>query len=290
MFCEDDPDELHRRLDAITRNNEIEFGDLGDLSYTSRTGDDNVLMTFGYEGRGELTQLFFEILDAAKQFGAQLIIIDTAADTFGGNENVRGQVRQFISAALGRMAQEIDGAVVLCAHPSLTGLRSGEGTGGSTAWSNSVRSRLYLCRPETDNEAVSDYDARILSRRKSNYAGIGDDIRMRWMNGEFTVEGSSAGGGIVASIDRGNAETAAETAFLKCLLSATNQGRPISASRNATNFGPKLFLNFPEANGFRRQDLIWAMERLFAANRIRVEDRGSPSKPARRIVLVEEDF
>ncbi len=51
--------------------------------------------------------------------------VQVPADTFGGDENVRGQVRQFIASALGRLAREIHGTVVLCAHPSRSGLDSG---------------------------------------------------------------------------------------------------------------------------------------------------------------------
>ena len=292
FFCEDDADELHRRQDAVNRAYKIEFGDLEDMAWISRVGHDNVLMAFEHDGRGELTPLYFEILAEAKERGAQLVVIDTAADVFSGNENIKGQARQFISVALGRMAQEIDGVVVLCAHPSLSGLRSGEGTSGNTAWSNTVRSRLYLSRLEGDDDAEPDNDARILSRRKANYAGIGDEIRLRWSDGVFEVEGSSevsANNDKLAWIERGTAADAAEAAFLACLSLALEQGRRISDSAQAANYGPKLFLQFPAGKTFRRNDLKWAMERLFAAGKIRVQDTGSASKPARQIVPIEVD-
>ena len=60
-------------------------------------------------------------MKAAKDMGARLVILDTAADLFGGNENDRGQVRQFMNA-LSRIAMKINGAVVLCAHPSRAGM------------------------------------------------------------------------------------------------------------------------------------------------------------------------
>jgi hypothetical protein len=42
------------------------------------------------------------------------------------------------------LALETSSTALLLAHPSLSGMASGSGTSGSTAWSNSVRSRLYL--------------------------------------------------------------------------------------------------------------------------------------------------
>ena len=80
---------------------------------------------------------FDQVARASADVGAQLVVIDTAADTFGGNENVRPHVRQFI-ALLTRLALERDGAVLMLAHPSVTGRTSGSGDGGSTAWSRAV--------------------------------------------------------------------------------------------------------------------------------------------------------
>src|SRR3954454_11184191 len=45
-------------------------------------------------------------LEAAKDFGAQLFVIDTVADAFGGNYNDPGQVRQFVQQAPGKIARE----------------------------------------------------------------------------------------------------------------------------------------------------------------------------------------
>ena len=76
--------------------------------------------------------------------------------------------------------------VILLAHPSLSGLSSGSGLSGSTAWENSVRARAYLSR-----EAESD-DIRVLSRKKSNYSDIsGDsDIKLIWENGVLAIPSS----------------------------------------------------------------------------------------------------
>ena len=109
-------------------------------------------MTFA-RGVGELTPFHSHVLEAALDLEARLVIVDTAADTFGGNENDRSQVRQFVSRALGSIAQKINGAVLLCAHPSRSGLSSGEGDGGSTGWSNAFRSRLYLRAPAIEDGA-----------------------------------------------------------------------------------------------------------------------------------------
>ncbi len=111
---------------------------------------------------------------------------------FGGNENDRNHVRQFVSRVLGSIAQKINGAVLLCAHPSRTGLNKGadgaEGDSGSTGWSNSLRSRLFLRTPSLDNGEVPDPNARVLQRKKANYATRNDEIKLCWRNGVIEPE------------------------------------------------------------------------------------------------------
>ena len=131
VFCEDDADELQRRQDAINRHYGVEFGDLENMQWVSRVGDDAIMMRFEYD-KGEPTEFFQQVHDTAQDFGAQLIVLDALHDVFGGNENARSQARQFINL-LRSLAMDCDGAVVLTAHPSLTGLSSGTGLSGSTA-------------------------------------------------------------------------------------------------------------------------------------------------------------
>jgi len=68
-----------------------------------------------------------------------LIVIDNPADTFGGNENNRSEVRQFIGRMMNDLAQHIGGAVLLT-RPSAPAFSQRDLDGGSTL-SNSARSR-----------------------------------------------------------------------------------------------------------------------------------------------------
>ncbi len=273
VFCEDDADELHRRQHDINRHYGIEFGDLENMMWASRVGDDSVLMTFNGD-HGEPTERFQQIHDAAQDFGAQLIVLDSLHDLFGGNENFRPQARAFVNL-LRSLARDCDGAVVLNAHPSLSGLSSGSGMSGSTAWNNAVRSRLYLTRPKV--EEVDDQE-RVLSRMKANYSGSGDALRMRWEEGVFKPEEHQ--GGIFDTIER----HAHETAFLGALDTLNRQGRKVSANPAANNYALKLMTRRSECRGIRRRDIESAMERLFSDGLIVVEEYGRPSSPSARIV------
>ena len=73
-----------------------------------------------------------------------MLTVDTAADTFGGNEIDRQQVRRYIQGCLTSLSLEFEMAVALLCHPSVAGMANGTGAGGSTAWSNTRRCRWWL--------------------------------------------------------------------------------------------------------------------------------------------------
>jgi RecA-family ATPase len=282
VFCEDDVSELHRRQDAINRHYGVTFGDLENMQWVSRVGDDAIMMKFEYD-KGEATEFFQQVHDAAQDFGAQLIVLDALHDLFGGNENARPQARQFINL-LRSLALDCDGAVVLTAHPSLTGLSSGSGLSGSTAWNNAVRSRLYLTRPSAEDGAIVDENERVLKRVKANYARAGDRLDLMWRDGAFDHIGRPQG------VFAGMAIRSAETAFLDALDALTKAGRNVSDSRNAGNYAPKAILSTTHGKGLKRHEIAAAMERLFTDGKICCQDYGRPSNPRRRIVRNQQEI
>jgi len=285
LFCEDDKGELHRRQEAINNAYGVQFSDLQNMCWASAIGDDNLLVTFDSNGRARLTERFAQVAEAAKVFGAKLVVIDTAADTFGGNENDRSLVRQFIGAVLNRLVRDINGAVLLNAHPSRAGMSTtGDLDGGSTGWSNSARARWSLTRgqKDTDGSPAADLDERILTRRKANYAGIGDTIKLRWTAG--VLQPVRPGGGPFAAV---NQALGAEQNFLALLARFEADGRPLSESRNAGNYAPKVFAKCPDAQGYTKQQFSAAMERLFAAGKIRLVTYGRRGAEHQRLALAD---
>lgn len=267
VFCEDDEAELQRRQAKINHHLGIRFADLSEARWVSRVGQDNALVTFTPDGRMHVAPLFNEIMCAAKDFSARLVVLDTAADLFAGNENDRHQVRQFIGL-LNRLALEIDGAVLLNAHPSRDGLRTGNLDGGSTAWNNSVRARWSLARPQGDEEAQPDTNERILIRRKANYASTGDMIRLRWVNGilvPVTEQGVVVGG----------SRQVCEEVFLTLLDRCTEQGQRLSDSKHASNYAPRIFASRPDREGYSARDFEKTMHGLFSGKRIKMQPYGS---------------
>lgn len=283
IFCEDDEGEMHRREDDICRAYGLHFGELGNMRWACPVGQDNALVRFGADNEMALTERFLDLLAQAKAFGARLVIVDTAADTFPGNENDRSQVRQFIGHALTRLAQEIGGAVLVNAHPSRSGMSaSGDLDGGSTGWSNSARSRWSLTRPEAEEGSTAEEDLRILTRRKSNHASIGDQIKLRWDRGVLMPEGRPITSGYSAAFRQAEVESV----FLALLASCTASGVNLSMSRNSTNFAPATFAKRPDRKGCTKREFDAAMSGLVAAGRIRMEAYGRKGDCRSRIAAV----
>lgn len=271
VYCEDDPDELHRRIASIAEHHQRPLSDLGQMHVVSRVGQDNLLATFDRNQVGKPTPFFQQVSAYAVSIGARLVVLDSLHDLFGGDEISRTQARQFVGL-LRNLALTIRGAVVVNAHPSVAGMSSGTGSSGSTAWNNAVRSRLYLTRPTGED---ADPDARVLRTMKANYAAIGGEIDLTWKNGVF----------IPRTQDTSDPYGTAEAVFMACLDKVAQEQRYVSAAPQSGNYAPKVFARMPTARKLSKDKLRRAMDALFHEGRIRV---GQHRKPNRHLVEIIE--
>jgi RecA-family ATPase len=272
LSAEDEEDELHRRLAAIVASeDDLDFPDLDRLTLLPLAGED-ALLAIPDPRTGVLhsTPLFGELETLIAEDPPALLVLDTLADLHSGNENDRTVARQFVGMLRG-LAMRHDCAVLLLAHPSLTGLASGSGLSGSTAWNASVRSRLYLERP--DGEA--DRNRRRLVSKKANYARGDEEIGLTWREGVFVADAAPD------ALDRMAAGAKAERVFMKLLDTMTAQGRYVSATPG-TNHAPKVFAKHPDAEGATRPDLERAMDVLFGRGMIVVEDYRTTDRKTRQ--------
>lgn len=271
MSAEDELDEMHRRLLDITKAESIGLADLPDLKLVDLAGLDAVLGAPDANGVIKPSKRWKQLERIVATTRPKLVVLDTSADVYAGNENVRENVRQFVGQLRG-LALTYGCAVLLLSHPSLTGLGSGSGSSGSTAWNNSVRSRLYLTRPEDETERKRDPDLRVLRTMKLNYAaGVGDERPLRWRDGRFVV-----------SVARVTVEADAEAAFLAQLAKFTQQKRIVSAKVSLA-YAPKLFNE--SCPTISRKQFEGAMNRLFDSGEIVICVYGPPSKQREKIVL-----
>jgi RecA-family ATPase len=279
LNAEDEEDELHRRLRTIAEHYGATLADLKDhLHIVPLAGQDAVLGYPDRAGQIKATPLFQRLKEAVCDIRPKMIGLDTGADIFGGNEIDRSQTRQFIGL-LRQLAIAGNAGVIVCTHPSLTGINSGSGLSGSTAWHNSVRARAYLTAARTDEGDEPDPELRQIEFLKNNYGPKAERMLLRWQAGVF-IPKPGAG-----SLERAAAEAKADTLFLDLLARFNSQGRDVN-DRKGHAYAPALFAHEPESKTARlkKDALADAMRRLFAANRIRVEAYGRPSRLSYRIM------
>jgi RecA-family ATPase len=279
VSAEDDAEELHRRLSPIIAHYGARFADLEkDFHALPLVGEDALLAAPDRSGLLKPTELYARLKEAARDKRPKLIVIDTSADVFGGNENDRGQVRQFVTGLLRPLALAGDGGVLLTSHPSLQGINTGTGLSGSTGWHNSVRARAFMRKAVTDGKEP-DPDLRVLEFMKNNYGRHAETITLRWKNGLFVPEAAPS------HIERAAAEAPINDTFLRCLDAKTAQGIIVVAAPGR-GYAPSVFEDMPEAGGLKSRALAPAMERLLSSGRIKVETFGPPSKQRTRLVRV----
>lgn len=272
--AEDEADELHRRLATIVQRAGKQLSDLDGIRLIPMAGLDAVLAEPDRSGKILETELFPKLKAEADSLNPTLIIIDPSADVFGGDEINRSQVRKFVSM-LRAVAIDHDCAVLLLSHPSLTGLNSGTGTSGSTAWSNSVRSRLYLEVPK--GNAGPHPFLRVLKVVKSNYGATGEELTMRWDHGIYVLDDGADP--VVDAL----LHTAADSAFMTVFLKLTEQGHTLGPNVGPS-YAPKKICAQPDAKGISRQSLADAMQRLLDKGVLKIEVTGPPSRRYTQLV------
>jgi RecA-family ATPase len=270
LGCEDEEDEIYRRLAAILIYHNRNFADLTEAGFKllAYAGENAALAEFDRSGRIKQTSLFQQLHQAAVTLQPKAIVIDTVSDVFIGDEIDRAQVRQFCSL-LRKLAIDANASVLASSHPSLTGMKSGSGLSGSTQWHNSVRARAYFTTPNaTDDDDKTDDGRRELQFLKNQYAPAAQVVSLQWQNGLWLPVSEKAA-----------AQVNVEELFLILLRRFDKEGRSVSAIKSPT-YAPAKFADTPEAKTAKISStaFVAAMERLFALNKIRIEKDGPPSR------------
>ncbi|WP_407160159.1 AAA family ATPase [Bradyrhizobium sp. STM 3557] len=272
FFSGEEPEaEMRRRLQRVSRKRGLDPSELENLHFHFANPDACLLGVSKRDGTMEPTGLFQALETAADNIRPALIVVDSIAATFGGNQNDRVHARMFVSL-FRQLARKADCAVLLLDHPSLSGITSGTGRGGSMDWQNATRARLHLETTTDDDGGTS----RVLEVKKLNYGPAGAKVRLRWEDGCFVPEASAS------APERAAAHSQADQIYLDCLDIMTAQGRHVCHAKGR-GYAPKAFAEMPQAAGLTWRALQAAQERLFAAGEIENVPYGPPSKGTRRI-------
>jgi RecA-family ATPase len=183
LSCEDRSDVIHWRLARICHREGWSAADLTALHIRDLVGYEAILYRLGFDGL-VATKAYRELTRVMAEDPSSLLILDGVSDTYGGNENDRGQVKTFVNALVRLVSA--NGAVLLVHHVNkllANAAASTEGYSGSTGWHNSVRARWYL-RPETetdeDGNSVRADGKLLLELQKSNLGRADQQIPLRW--------------------------------------------------------------------------------------------------------------
>ncbi len=278
---EDEPDELWRRQIAICRWLGVDMAQLdGRLIVESYIGRDITLAATAY-GSLTPTALLGELRAQVGDYRADYVFLDSSARVFGGTENDRHQVTNFIAWLTG--ACSVTGAgLCLLAHP---GKATGSEFSGSTAWEASVRSRLYLGRrlpdrePEEGDDAADD-TVRYLARRKANYSAS-DFRKLAYTDGVFAPEVTPR------QTFAGNGSEFAQDTVLRTVRKLADLDMHGNASTRSPDFLPRLAGQYKLLDGLTPREFTSAMRELIVLGRLVSQPVGRYPNRNPKLGLVE---
>lgn len=271
LSAEDELGELHRRLVGITSGQEFGLKRLKELFLLPLAGQEAFLALEDKASKTLIeTPLYRHIEKSIATHEPALVVLDTLADLFGGDEINRQHARRFITL-LTRLCLQYDTTILLLAHPSLSGLDRGDGGSGSTAWHNSVRSFLNMT-VERDTGKNTGADKRVLKVIKSNYGQVGKKLLLSWRQGAFVVDGA------YKSLESTGVSDKAVELFTRLLRKHHENGRRLN-NASGPNYAPSVFALDKDADGVTRAALRRAMEHALDRGLVRIQTEGPPSRP-----------
>jgi len=251
--CEDDHDELWRRQINVARWLKCGLDDFqGRFHLEPRQGLDNTILTSEF-GKPIWTPLREQLMQQAHDYRADVVCIDNIGQTFGCNENVRHDVTMFINGLCGALPGR---AILLLAHPSRS---QGSEFSGSSAWENTVRTRIFLGAKLPGDTSTEDTDdaARVLAKRKTNYSAK-DWRKLRFEDGLLIPEDIDSQGGLINSIRQSNAENT----VLKGVAKLREMNKPTMAGNRSPNYIPTLLIAYGLHDGLSKSELAQALRTL----------------------------
>lgn len=279
---EDNPNELRRREDAITRY----YGGAktklrpAEFAIAPMFGPDALLARFDHNsGIVEPTENYDKLRQLIKNFRADLVLLGNRVNIFSVNQNDDAQAAQCIGL-LSALNREFGCTIIMPGHVSIAGAQRGES--GSVQWSNGCRMRTYLRRllDKEGNEAHP--TVRELVVMKANWSASGLVLPMRWHNGVFQP---------LTELDRQAREDWVQnTVFMELMYRFTREKRNVSPNPRAPNYVLNVFSKEVEATGTSVDELDKAMRELLRVRRIGVEEyKDTHYRAKERLVVLEEE-
>ena len=219
---------LRHRLAGICRAWLIDPATLQDRLFVVDGTEHPELFEAESRAGGDPTHTYRELRDLVTSGGFGLVIVDNASDAFAGDEIVRRQVRAFIRS-LKEIAKLSAAALLLLSHVDKSTSRAksaqvGESYSGSTAWHNSVRSRLFLSR--------GDDGLLTLEHQKSNLGMLREPLTLAWVQGGLP---QVVADGFSGELTQGRLDDDKAIALIKMIAEFEGRGQycsPVATARN----------------------------------------------------------
>ncbi len=256
LTCEDDKIELDRRLYSIRRAHPFAGLDQAPLVLVPRAGKESLLCVEqnGIAQKGPFYANMAEILRKYKRPEQPgLWIIDTIADVYAGNENIRSAVNGFLKNIIGGLALQHNTTPLLIAHPSK---QANSTYAGNTAWHNSVRNRLFL--RWIDPQTRSGNTLRALSHEKSNYGSKQPEILIDWIDGLFQP------------MQEDDVLEAIDFAVLTAITEASDAGQAFSNAYQSSNYIGRAEVKTVTGTAIRPEAIKNSVNRLLSARKIEI--------------------
>lgn len=212
LTCEDDKPELDRRLYMIRKENPFLGIDSAPVALMPRAGKESLLCveSAGVANKGKFYSAMEAALEKFKPRGTPgLWIVDTVADVYAGNENIRSAVNGFLKTIIGGLALKYNVTPILIAHPPSQSGNVGakKNYAGSTAWHNGVRNRLVLSWSDKITETGE--KVRTLSHEKANYSSSAAPLLLEWVSGCLVPVGEEVVESVLENLVKGAISEAA---------------------------------------------------------------------------------
>lgn len=223
VSCEDSEVELKRRWWSIAEQPEFAMSDIEYIRSRvwtfDRVDEPNTLAVgVNYEvKKGTFYPILAAVLDMMPK-GPKVIMLDTLADMFAGNENERTVVTRYIKEVLGSLRKKYEATIITLAHPPKY---DDVAYSGSTGWPASHRNVIWV-KPH-DNKNLPDH--RIIQRAKCNYTWSGEELVVQYQQGAFNRESRTE---IHDEIEASNMDR-----VLEHIRYEISQGRTVTATSQA---------------------------------------------------------
>jgi len=281
--------ELHIRIDEICEAEQLQLDQLGKLEIINLSHAINASLITNHPKHGLIPTGYYRALDdAVKEVRPVVVIIDNRSMVVDADENSRVVASMFIRI-MGLVADRYGCAVVVLAHPSLSGLAAGTGASGSTGWMNAARSFLYMRRPKEDSGGTGSYrgddpgvpemgdhgaddGVRELINNKANYTRMDTKVNVKWEFNRFVCTDPP--------LDQPREEIGKESRAIRVFkkFMEAYAKRNVRLSQDQANhkaFAPTVFFNDRTISreGVSKSELIKAMWTLWDQGWLEIERR-----------------